>query len=277
MSVLSPGWHADGRLVDNYVAGTLDPAAAASIEAHVLNCAACRAEVAARAPQPRLTAVWTEVVDRIDAPKPGLLERTLMRLGLSESDARLAATAPALRFAWLVALGAVLLFCIAAADSPRVGPNLFLVLAPALPAIAVGIAYGPWTDPTYEISRAAPYSALRLLMLRTAVVLVCTVAIVGLAGLAVPGHDTAALWLLPSAALVTSALALCAWVPPAWAAALTGGSWLAGVSAYWKAEGTLGPVFGPAGQLTALILFVIACLAITGGRLTHAYDARRFL
>lgn len=277
MSVLSPGWHADERQVDSYVSGRLDPAAAASLEAHVLNCAACRAEVAARAPRPRLAAVWTEVVDRIDDPTPGFLERTLIRFGLSESDARLAASAPALRVAWLVALCAVLLFCVAAADSPRVGPNLFLVLAPALPAIAVGIAYGPWADPTYEISRAAPYSALRLLFLRTAVVLAGTVGIVGLAGLALPGHDTALLWLLPSAALVTSALALCAWLPPAWAAALTGGSWLAGVTAYWKAEGTIDRVFGLAGQLTALALFAIACLAISGGRRTHAYDARRFL
>lgn len=277
MSIPTSDWHAEAPLVDRYVAGSLDAATAASIEAHVVKCATCQATVATRAPQPRLSAVWSEVIERIDDPRPSLVERLLRRVGLSESDARLAASAPAMRLAWLLALVAVLLFCIAAADSPRVGPNMFLVLAPALPAIAVGIAYGPWTDPTYEISLAAPYSALRLLLLRTAVVLGGTIAFVALAGLALPGHNTALLWLLPSAALVTCALALCAWLPPAWAAPLTGGSWLAGVTAYWKAEGTIDPVFGLAGQLTALLLFAIACLAISGGRRTHAYDSRRFL
>jgi hypothetical protein len=276
MSVPTGGWHAEAALVDRYVTGALDPATAASIEAHVLKCPACRTTFASQAPQPRLSALWTEVVERLDDPRAGLVERALRRLGLHESDARLASSAPALRLAWLFALVAVLLFCLVASSSPRVGPNLFLLLAPALPTLGVALAYGPWVDPTYEVGQATPYSAARLLLLRTAVVLACTVVVVGVTGLALPGHDTAVLWLLPSAALVTAALALSAWLPPEWAAGATGGLWVSGVGLYWKAQGSVEPVFGPVGQLTALALIVLACLAISGGRRIHAYDVRRF-
>jgi hypothetical protein len=277
MSVRTGGWHADAALVDRYVAGAVDPATAASIEAHVVRCADCRAALASRAPQARLSVMWAEVTERLDDPRAGLVERALRRLGLQESDARLAASAPALRLAWLLALVAVLLFCAAASDSPRVGPNLFLLLAPALPTLGVALAYGPWVDPTYEIGQATPYSATRLLLLRTAVVLGVTVVVVGMTGLLLPGHDTAVLWLLPAAALVSTALALSAWTPPVWAAGLTGGIWLCGVGTYWRAQGSVDSVFGPSGQLLAVALCLVAWLAITGGRRVHAYDVRRFL
>ena len=277
MSIPVAEWHADSSLVERYVAGALDPATSASVEAHVLKCEACRAGSAVHVPQPRLAAVWSEVIERVDDPKRGFFEHSLMRLGLSESDARLAACAPALRLAWFVALVAVLAFCLAAAGSERVGPDLFLLVAPALPTIGVGLAYGRWTDPTYDVGQAAPYSAVRLLFLRTAVVLAVTVGVVGLAGLVLPGHNAAVLWLLPAMALVAATLALSAWLPPAWAATVTGGSWLAGLGLVWKAQNTLAPVFGPPGQVVALVLFVLACLVVGGNRRVHAYDIRRFL
>jgi hypothetical protein len=277
MSIPIAEWHADSALIQRYVGGGLDPATAASVEAHVLKCEACRAGFAVHLPQPRLAAVWSEVTDRIDEPRRGLFERALVRVGLNESDARLAACAPALRMAWFVALVAVLAFCLAAADSARIGPNLFLLVAPALPTIGVGLAYGRWTDPTYEVGQAAPHSAVRLLFIRTAVVLSVTVAVVGAAGLVLPGHNTAVLWLLPAMALVTATLAMSAWLPPAWAASLTGGIWLVGLGSVWRAQSSLLPAFGPLGQLVALVLFVLAGFVIGGNRRVHAYDIRRFL
>ncbi len=277
MSIHIAEWHADSTLIERYVAGALDPATAASVEAHVLKCEACREGFAVHAPQPRLALVWSEVTERLDDPRRGFLERTLTRMGFSESDARLAACAPALRLAWFIALVAVLAFCLAAADSARVGPNLFLMVAPALPTIGVGLAYGRWTDPTYDVGQAAPYSAIRLLFVRTVVVLAVTVGVAGLAGVVLPGQGSPVLWLLPSMALVTATLALSAWLPPAWAASATGGSWLVAVGAYWRAQGSLDPVFGPAGQSAALALLLIACLVIAGARRVHAYDVRRFL
>ncbi|MEP7054910.1 MAG: zf-HC2 domain-containing protein [Actinomycetota bacterium] len=278
MSSTFSEWHADDRLIERYAAGVLDPATAASVEAHVLRCRACRTTVAGHAPAARLALAWSAVTERIDDPSPGLVERSLRRLGLTESDARLAACAPAMRLAWLAALVAVLLFCVVAAAQGDVGPNLFMVLAPALPSIGVGLAYGPWTDGTYEVGRAAPYSAVRLLFLRTAVVLAVTFVLSGAAGLVVPGHrNGVVLWLIPAIALVTGTLALSAWLPPAWAASVTGGTWLAAVVAYWKSQGSVDPIFGPAGQVAAGVVFLVACLAIDRARRVHAYDVRRFL
>jgi hypothetical protein len=220
--------------------------------------------------------MWTEITERLDAPRPSLVERGLTRLGLSDSDARLAASAPALRVAWLVALVAVLLFCVAGSASTRVGPDLFLLLAPALPSVGVALAYGRWTDPTYEVSQATPYSAVRLICLRTALVLVVTVTLAGVTGILLPGHDTAVLWLLPAAALVTSTLALSAWMRPEVAGALTAGTWVLFVGVYWENEASLEPVFGEAGQLAALVLLLAAGLAVYGARRVHAYDVRRY-
>lgn len=277
MSIPASKWHADQELIDSYVLGRLDAVTSASLETHVIGCHSCRVSLASRANLPRLNAVWDNVAERLDDPRSGPVERGLVRLGMTESDARLAASAPALRQPWLLALVAVLAFCLGAAESARVGPNGFLVVAPMLPALAVALAYGPWADPTYEVGLAAPYSGTRLLFLRTAVVLSVTMSVVALTGLVLPGERTSVLWLLPSAALVTVALALCAWMPAIWAAAVTGVSWLIAVAVYWRAEGSIDSLFGSSGQAGSLALLTLGCLAIAAGRRTHAYDAQRFL
>lgn len=276
MSISTEGWHAPAPLFERYIAGSLDAATAASVEAHVLKCAQCRASLAAFAPAPRLTAVWSGVAAGLDTPRRGPIERALVRLGLSDADARLAASAPALPLAWFAAVFLVLVFCVTASGTSRTGTDIFLALAPALPCLGVAVAYGPWADPTFDLGQAAPYSAVRLLMLRTGVVLGVTVTLAALTGFLLPGHDTAVLWLLPSAALVASALALSVWVSPAWAGASTAGLWLAGVGSFWRAEGSLEPIFGSVGQLCALGLFVFASVAVVRGSRLHAYDVRRF-
>jgi hypothetical protein len=49
------------------------------------------------------------------------------------------------------------------------------------------------------------------------------------------------------------------------------------VGALWRAEGSVEPVYGASGQLTALLMFVAAAIVINRGRRNHAYDFRRFL
>jgi hypothetical protein len=149
-------WHVDPPLAEGYAAGTLAVPLAASLEAHVTRCARCQATVAGVAPLARLGAVWEDVIASLDEPKAGWLERGLRRAGLAEGDARLAVSAPALRWAWLLSVVFLLAFAVLAASAPRVGPNLFLLLAPLLPVLGVGLAYGPWVDPTYETTLATP-------------------------------------------------------------------------------------------------------------------------
>src|SRR5439155_5421805 len=84
---MSASWHADAALIDQYSSGTIDDAQAFSLEAHLLACAECRAAVAVATPPDRLDAVWAEVVEAIDVPRPHPLERLLRRLGVSGESA----------------------------------------------------------------------------------------------------------------------------------------------------------------------------------------------
>ncbi len=111
----------------------MTPALEASIEAHRIACADCRALlVPAVAPQ-RLDAVWTEIVDRIDVPKASLLERLLRRLGVREDTARLLAVTPSLRLSWLTGVAIALVLALFGANSGGRSVVAFLALAPVLP------------------------------------------------------------------------------------------------------------------------------------------------
>lgn len=269
-------WHVAPELAQRYGAGHLDGPLAASMEAHVAACSLCQSTVAATVPGPRLETSWAQIVERLDAPSQSWLERALGLLGLSESDARLVRCASAPRPAWFLSLAVLLVFSVAAAQAPRIGPDLFLWLAPVLPVLAVGMAYGPWVDPAYEVTHAAPYSLVRLVLLRTGLALIATVVLAMLAGAFIPGSGTAGIWLLPAAALVAATLALSAWLPPLVATVLTTAGWLICV-ALIRAGGEVDVVFGPSGQLAAAVLLALSTLIVIAARRAQAYDLRRFL
>ncbi len=270
-------WHVDQTLATRYAEGGLPTPLAASVEAHVTSCSSCQRLVGATAPAPRLAAAWSDVEDRLDQPRAGLIERGVRRLGLSDADARLAVSAPALRGAWLLSITFLLVFAVLAAGAPRVGPDLFLLLAPVLPVLGVGLAYGPWVDPTYETTLAAPYSSVRLILVRTGTVLAFTAGLAGVAGVLLPGPATAVVWLLPSAALVVATLALAAWLPALAAALVVSGAWLAGLYGVWINNGTLDSVFSPDGQMAAVAVTLLALVLAAVAHRTHAYDLRRFM
>lgn len=251
-------WHLDQALAGQYAAGRLSGAAAASVEAHVTRCGRCQDDLAQQAPRRRLEAIWAEVADQVDAPRPRLVERWLVRLGVTQGDARLVACAPALRMAWLLAVCATLMFTVAASSVRPQGAQLFLLIAPILPVIGVGLAYGPWTDPMYETSVAAPYSGVRLLLLRAGMVVSVTIAMTAVAGAMVPGRGFAFVWLLPCATLVALTLALSAWIPPLAAAGSTSAGWLALGCTLWLRDSFSAATFGPPGQAAALIASALA-------------------
>ena len=64
----------------------------------------CQAAVAPMVEPARLDAAWAEIVDRLDAPQLGPVERLLRRAGLPEHLARLLAATPSLTVSWLVAV-----------------------------------------------------------------------------------------------------------------------------------------------------------------------------
>ena len=92
-------WHLDPAMARRYAGGGTAPAFAASVEQHLTGCPDCRALV----PQDdaRADRIWAEVLDAVEAPRVGLVESVLRRLGVSHATARLIAATPALRGAWI--------------------------------------------------------------------------------------------------------------------------------------------------------------------------------
>jgi putative zinc finger protein len=266
-------WHADAAQLAGYAGGELDPARAASVEAHLLDCPACQAGVAGAVPRDRLERIWRGVAEVVDGPRPGPVERLLARLGVPGHTARLLAAAPSLHLSWFAAVAAALGFAVVAAHGGRSGPLLFLLLAPLLPVAGVAAAYGPGIDPTHELAVAAPMPGSRLLLLRAAAVLASTTLLAATAALALPDLGwLAAAWLLPALGLTLASLALATALHPAAAAGTVAFAWVVAVGAtQWAAVRHLrdpfaAPVasalFDPAGQLAFLALAVLAALLL---------------
>jgi hypothetical protein len=226
-------WHADDDLLARYAAGDLDDARAYSLEAHLLGCEPCRLALGPRSDRATLDRVWTEITETVDAPRAGVIERGLLRLGVREHIARLLAATPSLRLSWFaaeaVALGMAVISANAAhrGDREELAMLLFLVVAALLPVAGVAAAYGPGVDPAYDVGRASPMQSFRLLLIRAAAVLGSSMILAGIAALALPSTDwRMAAWLLPSLALTLASLALSTFLRPLRSAAIVTFSWV---------------------------------------------------
>jgi hypothetical protein len=252
-------WHLDPEAIRRYARGAVPPEMAASAEAHLMKCAVCRGVISSYVDARRAEAIWDEVVDRVDAPRRSRPERMLVRLGVGEATARLVAATPTLRGPWLLAVAAVLALAVWAAQADERFLWMFLVVAPLGPLAGVAVAFAGGLDPTREIGLAAPYSGLRLLLIRTAAVLAVTVPIVATVGLALPGpKGLAAAWLLPTAGLTCATLALTARMTPVVAVGVVATAWVV-VTAPTTLAGHLDLAFGIAAQVFWL------AVAIGGG------------
>ncbi|MEY2420496.1 MAG: hypothetical protein QOI95_563 [Acidimicrobiaceae bacterium] len=258
-------WHAEDDLLMRYERGAIDPANAASVEAHLTACEQCRAAFSAVASdQSQLDASWAMVVDELDRPRIGFVERLLRAVRVPEHWARVVAATPALRLSWILSVVALVALGLSAAHTGTDDPSVFLLLAPILPLAGIATAFGPGIDPCYEVGVAAPISGFRLLLLRSVAVLATSVPVVGGAAFALPSIGwTAAAWLLPTAALVGCSLALSTRVAPARACAMLTAAWalVVGSSAYLGHGRTIAArsaAFSATGQVIALGVAILA-------------------
>lgn len=247
-------WHASAGQLAAYIDGAVPQVQAWSLEAHLIGCPDCRAALSSalagsRAP---VTDVLREVRFRLDvlpeqvrAPRASSLRslRSLRRIWMIAGPRR------PLFGSWLLSLVLVLLGALlldhlygprfagldgvapgqAAASWFRSGGSWLILIAPLLPLIGVTIAYGPGLDPGYELVAATPSGGLRLVLWRTAGVLVVTLP--AAAGVQLAGGSTRVVpWLLPGLALVLATLALGTVLGLARAGTVIAGLWVAGTS-----------------------------------------------
>jgi anti-sigma factor RsiW len=224
-------WHADDDLLALYVRGDAGALRGTSLEQHLTHCASCRARIARHVETDPLELVWSRIQEQAQAPQPTRIERMLIRLGVSEPDALLVAVSPSLRASWLFGLVITLSFVgLAAAYGGDRGLAFFLIVAPLVPVAGVAFAYGPDVDPSYEVGAAAPYSAARLLLLRSAAVLATSLPLALLATLLIPSLSWSTVsWLLPALAFTAMLLAASTWVRPSYASVGLGVAWACAV------------------------------------------------
>lgn len=266
-------WHIHPDTLIEYANGSLDPVRVMAVEAHVSVCPACR--LALPADDQWLTRSWSDVLDVVDAPRRGALERLSHRIGLSEHRARLLMAAPALRLAWLSATAAVLSFAVLAAyvvdgtDSRAL--LAFLIVAPVLPVLTVAAAYGPRVDPLHEIAATTPTAGPVLVLWRTTAVLASSMGMGILTALLLPAPGwLAAAWLLPALSLCLGGLALATAMSLQVAAGLLGTGWLTVVTVVALADDPrlAGAVvterlFGPYAQIVYLTAVLLAAVVLT--------------
>lgn len=273
------GWHAAEGELAAYVNGAISPVLATSVDAHLARCAQCRRTISRVAESADTRRRWARLVDALDRPSRSVTHRLDMLEG--HELARAALAAPALRWAWGVALGIVLAVPLASLLLLGAGPRslaALLAVAPLAPGAAVVLAYHRAVDPAGEMALATPASGLRLVAMRAVVV----------AGAAVPPGlavgwltgvplNVAMAWLLPGLAL--AALVLLAGttrVDPGVAAAFLGGAWALAVAApasarVLAAQHVIDLVAAPPVQLSALAVTTVSLLLTVARRDAVAY------
>lgn len=274
MSIDRTEWHADRDLLRGLVDGDLGPVAAASLEAHLMRCDGCRAELNELAFGASLEQTWEAIRAEVEAPAPGFIERLLRLVGVSAESGRLLAAVPAMRGAWLAGVTLALVFAgIAAGFGADQGTTMFLLVAPLAPVAGVAAAFGGDADPSHEIVVGTPYSAARLLLLRTAAVLATCGPVALLVGLTLPGPSWLAVaWLSPAAAALAVTLALAPTVGITHAATAVGVVWSLLCLSISRSFDVLS-LAGPAAQLACLVVVVFALTAILNR--SHVLDLPR--
>jgi hypothetical protein len=270
-------WHASDATLRDWVDGAAGQLVSTSVEQHLVHCERCRGLVAALVPADDLESGWEAILDIVERPQRSALERCLHRLGLPPSDTMVIASAPVLRTAWVAALIAMLSFALVAATAGRDGGLVvFLGMAPLIPVAGVAVAYGPSADPAYESVLVTPYPMFRLVLLRTAAVLVASVPLIIAAGLLLPiSTGTAVAWLVPAAGFTVAVLTTSAWVDPEYGAIAIGLGWIVAVA--WAARtGDPLTLLAPSAMAGYLVVFAVG-LAILVRRVFAATPSWRLL
>jgi hypothetical protein len=253
-------WHADREVLRALADGHLGPVFSASIEAHVMRCSACRTELNDLTFTSYVDEAWAGVREAVEAPAPGPVGRLLRGCGVRGDSLRLLAAVPAMRGGWLMGVTLALVFAgVAAGFSGDWGLGLFLLVSPLAPVAGVAAAYGGDADPSHEIVVTTPYSAGRLLLLRTVAVLGSCVPLAMLVGFVVPGPAWLTIaWLTPAVAGVAVTLALYPYFGLTNSAGSVGAVWSVLTLAAVRVHHDPLVLVGPSSQVGCLALVLVS-------------------
>ncbi len=260
----TPPWHLDEATLRAYVDGQPLTVVGASVEAHLVECPGCRVKLGELMPHEGIDRAWSAIRAHVETPRRSLPERLIDRLGVSTEVARLLVAVPAFRGAWLLGLLVVTLFAgLAAVFAGEYGLTLFLIVAPLAPVAGVAASFGGDADPCHELVTVTPYSAVRMLLLRTAGVLATSLPVTLLAGFALsePAWVGVA-WLTPAAAGIAVTLLLAPVCGATATAATMAACWSAAVVFASRLSDPV-EVVEPTMQLVFAVLTLVAVAAIT--------------
>ncbi len=273
MSTHQNPWHADEADLSAYLSGGTPPVLAASLEAHLASCPACRARLAASSDVDEREQAWSLLADTIDRPS----RRSWLLRPAVATPAMLQAALAAVLLVGLVPL-------LTAALVGNAGLVALLVLAPLAPVAAVALAYRDVSDPAGELSLATPAAGLRLVALRALLVAAVALPVALLELLAVDlwiadvPVRLALAWCLPGLALAAvTLLAGTTRIDPLTVALAAASGWALLVGTVVTVRRTLRPeafadlVASPAVQTVALTVAVAAVLLTVARRDAVAY------
>jgi hypothetical protein len=154
-----------------------------------------------------LDRVWAGVAAEVWRRHPGWAERTAARLLRSPGLARALVTTPSLLLPWLIST--VVAFGVGALVSLGPGQPLVWLIAPGVAAVGIAFAYGPGTDPAWELSLSCAVPDRVVLFARGMAVFAVNAAL-GLLASTVSGAAAALTfgWLVPMTAVCALALAV---------------------------------------------------------------------
>jgi hypothetical protein len=284
--------HARDELLASYADGTVATVGLWSVEAHLSGCARCRSALSRYADPGRLARNRSVLLARAALPDDGRIRGLFRRCGIPDYLLDLLAATPSLRLSWLLSVIGVLAVVTAEAaavkygwipagarPAPPGGLNIrvlatspgslnpqvlatFLLVGPLLVLAGVAAAFLPLFDPTYRLTVAAPFSGVRLLLIRAACALIAALVPVACAAYLVPGPGWLPVGLLlPSLALCAFALAAATVVDPRAAVAIAGVLWALPVLVLAVTDGPLRIVQSTA-QLACAALLCISVVVL---------------
>lgn len=256
-------WHPGEAMLADYAARQTGAAMSASVEAHLIRCAVCRADLVPYTPPAMVEAGRDLLRAALVRRRHPFLVRVAELLGLPDSLATLLTESRAMSDAWLTALFVVLSFAAAANTfSGWLGDAVFLLVAPLVPVVGVAMVFTN-TEPALEqIARGTPFSSLRLLLLRTAAVLVTGLPLSFVAAaVRMDGPGTLAAWLLPALAGTVLVLALATWFPVELVAPAVGLSWALAIGTAALHQHPSALVAAPV-QLLYLVVAALAAVVV---------------